>query len=891
MITKKTIFRAAAAFVLCGALASSAPALDWKDVDVKVPGKEDVPLDSESVENVKANAGRRYGGSMTDGAALSTESGGEFNTYQSSFEVIWYDQWKASLKRFSSLKAEDGELKILATRDLKDSNAFIPERAQNRNIKFWSFADRRFVDLDDSSKDAFAAITGIDAIKVRSGDLLVPWDLSSSPKEKYRDIKPVDAYISWLKGYDMSYANALVGSDDEYINIPRAHSLTDIGQGAMIINGPPDIYDSLPGYRDWARDGLRTGRKPSMYVQTNDGIFHVVDPEIMTETSALILPSSMLPGRLASTKTDAAGAWIDVSVDISDGVHRSDPVFLLDGPMQLRHFNLVDGSDRPTDWRTYLIGTLERAGNGIYMMDVDDPADPKLMWYREVIHDYSRSHAGSDGWADRDADNNLDTVTMLYSRDGAQPSIVQRDLKWEGHDGEVDVHDPAEPLWPAWMGYNIPKPGPAVIGKITERSDGIKEIDLRNIIVVGGGLKSKIVRYGVGVDRRLGAEGSAIFILDAKSGEILKMFNSRSESINDPNFYVDITANDGNAPANVGNIGAIQSGMDMVVSEPTFIRTADSRYIAGGVILCTQAGKIFLVRFGEEGEESNADPKSWRIATLADIDDMHVLFGISSSSAITHGVAVTRGVGDTTNDIWVTGVTSNTVSRTDMGGCGDLSNTRQQIFSFKDSFDPRSDKAYQTLYDWKDLTKRDDSILAAGDAAFSSDWQGMPGENFSGTAKGWHLFLDTADGRHAAEYGTTRPLIASYKGRQMMFVSTYKHGLGSTSSVSYIYALDVETGEPLLWSIGDEKTKGKGFTGIKITGMTLSEKGGRTTVVVTYDKTNSTNDVKTRMGDEDFLHKVGDDASDIDAFVIDLGSNSTMHFNSGASIVDYWISK
>src|SRR4030095_10150756 len=38
--------------------------------------------------------------------------------------------------------------------------------------------------------------------------------------------------------------------------------------------------------------------------------------------------------------------------------------------------------DDPLGWKTLLVGSLGRGGNGIYALDITDPTDPKVKWER-----------------------------------------------------------------------------------------------------------------------------------------------------------------------------------------------------------------------------------------------------------------------------------------------------------------------------------------------------------------------------------------------------------------------------------------------------------------------------------------------------------------------------
>lgn len=618
---RKSIFlgrHLAAAVALCAALALAAPALassdeyvDWiRDVRVKVPEKTDVPLDAETLESIRAD--RKYSYPMVESRAWERNAGpDELDYYQASFQPVFInykDQWKGWLTRYRATKEADGSISLRNMGDLNDDIKDLPGTYEEhpRNVKYWSFEQNKFVELTrDNVNGEFARTTKMNEMIVKSWykdlrgkgyDVSYDWDLNKTEAVPPYDIyKPADAYLHWLaEGRDFSYMNAADRSVDAIL-LHRKGGMPDMGQCSFVVNGPPEAHDSVPGYKEWAE--MNADRPTYLYVQTNDGILHVAKPEanIIREVAALIPPSSMLPGRLASVKTHPTGEWWDIAGP--QVLDRSRAVYLLDGSLQLRHFDLKGRGD-PNDWGTYLIGTLGRAGNGIYMMDVSEPADPKLMWYRETIHEYT------------EAGNNAlkDNVTTIYLRDGVLNVETFDDIDWHRGGPLVDAERFGDRLDPsqAFLGYNIPKPGTEVIGHIDEESG---KTDLRSIIVVGGGTKSCVkTHHSTNIDASFdvhsGAEGSAIYVLDARTGETLMMYNSDSEFVNEASGL---------------GVGEADAKMGMMISEPTFLRTRDSRYIASSAFLCSVNGDIFMVCFGDKAGVSSTDPKKWRIAQLAEL--------------------------------------------------------------------------------------------------------------------------------------------------------------------------------------------------------------------------------------------------------------------------------
>ena len=102
-----------------------------------------------------------------------------------------------------------------------------------------------------------------------------------------------------------------------------------------------------------------------MYVGANDGQLHAFDAATGQENWAYI-PSAVLPNLYA----------------LADKNYSSQHQYFVDGsPVVGRHLpERAVVTCSAGQWKTILVGGLNRGGKGYYALDVTDPASPALLW-------------------------------------------------------------------------------------------------------------------------------------------------------------------------------------------------------------------------------------------------------------------------------------------------------------------------------------------------------------------------------------------------------------------------------------------------------------------------------------------------------------------------------
>lgn len=798
-------------------------------------------------------------GTMAEGGTIDDADGnkdGNFNLYAAGYRVVNSNQWQGALRRYASVKdPETGFTTVKVKGELNEELLKNRSRDIERTIKYWSGGSFIPLTETDASKidGDFAKWTGLDGVNLGAGVPWVPGDLGSIT------YTPAWAFYKWLQGYDFSYENASKGlSSKEYL-FPRDYMLADLGQSGVVIAGPHSVVDSLPGYREWAyKRQNNEDIKTRLYAQTNDGILHIVDPKVdsegrgMKEEVAILLPPVLLPTRLAATKLyrDNLSRWIDVTEpddpeEISPDV-RSRPLYLLDGPLQIRPFDLSNGAEIK-DWQSLMIAPLGRAGNGIYAMNVSKPKEPQFMWYYETVVDKSTG------------DNA--TLSSIALPLGAKSLAVNtgdtaQSVTWSGI---TDV--PATEGY-RQLGFNSPKPALGVVGKIDYTNP---THNLQNIIILPGGMKSDLQKASnAGLELNNGTEGAALFVIDPADGSILRIFNS---------YSLDSTSH---------GIASTNPKMGMMISEPTLYRSTASRYITSKAFAADNLGRIFAVDFADGDEQDSSDGASkWKISLAASLQESNSDTDVGNY-ANPYGVAL--GWESAKNQLWLAGGTADVGTRNnDTNNRAMLVNKNHMIFSFgydKDKVQYRGKGNNNPLTDdWKKL-KWD---VKSDDDGYMLD---LANEEYTG----WYILLEDAKpGVYGAEYVSAKPLIVD----NTLYVATYidkvmslekgKCGERNMDGIARLYVLDVTSGAAARWSTSTPKAQV--FNGIKITGLTLSTQGGRRSVMATFDVLNDTG--KEAFDDKkDILPIKGMNNADMPLEMLPGAS-----MKSAESVINYWLEK
>ncbi|MDR1137026.1 MAG: hypothetical protein LBK91_01770, partial [Synergistaceae bacterium] len=539
----------------------------------------------------------------------------QYDFYSSTFKIRRDNVWEGYLKRFSVSEGAGGVPVVKKMWELNENLLSKRNGSQGndwRKLKRWNGSS--FADIPRGSSE-FASFTGL--IPAVMSDANLPG------KNSFSKHSASLAFYDWLNGYEHSYLKEK--------NFKRANMLADLGQQGVALVSDPPVGKGPPGYFDWATDrNAKTNKQPPMiYLQTNDGILHAVEPETGGETLAIIPPPMLLPSRMATAKTRVYGGgklnWLDVNVDESalqkgDITNiRANPVYLLDGALIAHRLSNHDGSR----WNTYLFGALGRGGSGLYTLDLDRYSNPRFLWYKEKIRGKLASMTASE------------TVPSIST-----PAPNSPDRFW------------------LKLGLNSPKPAIGVTGAAGA---------MRNFIVMTGGFEKALNMT------QNGRDGAVIMFIDPADGSVIRGFGSGE---------VDKSMRKGK-----GEVGSAPY-MGMMISEPTLARSEQggehAPYMTGVVYAADNRGSIFGLEMEREGIDKKMKPippNEWKLKTLATLQSNQALTaGSVNSYAIPYGVAASK----IDDSIWLSGGTSDIlVMRSAVNQDGKLHNASQMIFSFK----------------------------------------------------------------------------------------------------------------------------------------------------------------------------------------------------------------
>jgi Tfp pilus tip-associated adhesin PilY1 len=447
----------------------------------------------------------------------------------------------------------------------------------------------------------------------------------------------------------------------------------------------------------------------------------------------------------------------------------------LDGALQKRYFDLNQTyvkTGNINGWGGYLIGTLGRGGNGIYMLDVTNQTTPFLLWYKEHLGDQFLSMVASASEP---------TVTNVKNIPKAEAPFLK-------------------------LGYNSPKPGLGVIKLPNTNAN-----KYQNFIALPGGLMTNVVLKGGN-----GQEGSTLLLLDPRDGSINMSYDSAAIA----NGWK-LGNGDGNAPY-----------MGMLVSEPSMLRSTLSPYLTRAIITADNRGNIFRLSFSDDtnGETPLANSK-WNIKTIATLQpQIDVQKGISCY-ANPYGFAMAM----MPSGLWIAGGTADIAARNDGGEGYSIQNNKQMIFSFNNGNDQKApyirDRDWKKLVaesviaNDPNLSIKDTDVNAAG-----KPYTGWYLELEKGD--GFNVMDEYVSANPLAVNGTL--YVATFIGEKIDTNTVSQCGGANVTGSSRIYAMDITTGaQNDTWN---GRGKYITVDGVKITGLTRSNDRNHDRVLVTYTK-------------------------------------------------------
>ena len=173
----------------------------------------------------------------------------------------------------------------------------------------------------------------------------------------------------------------------------RTHNLGDIiSSEATVVGAPGEPYTGLSGYTAFVTQyKTTTPRKRMLYVGSNDGMMHAFDGDVGSPATTSPVAPAVAPGATAGQEIWAyvpnivlAGPTLPTATPTVDGLAaRATPTsflhkYYVDQTPFARDIDFDDTASAHTgtsDWRTILVGGLNKGGRGYYALDITNPAD------------------------------------------------------------------------------------------------------------------------------------------------------------------------------------------------------------------------------------------------------------------------------------------------------------------------------------------------------------------------------------------------------------------------------------------------------------------------------------------------------------------------------------
>lgn len=161
--------------------------------------------------------------------------------------------------------------------------------------------------------------------------------------------------VNYLRG-ERTYETA--GSTVAALYRARDHVLGDIINGAPVYVGKPPFSYADAGYADFIT--AKRSRKPVVYVAANDGMLHAISAATTDGGTELwaFMPSAVMPNLYK----------------LADNTYGNKHQYFVDGAPVMGDVKI--GSD----WKTIVVGGLNRGGSSYYALDITDPAAPVMLW-------------------------------------------------------------------------------------------------------------------------------------------------------------------------------------------------------------------------------------------------------------------------------------------------------------------------------------------------------------------------------------------------------------------------------------------------------------------------------------------------------------------------------
>lgn len=389
-------------------------------------------------------------------------TGGESGVYSTGFKPKTDQQWTGYLYNYEvSGDVTAFEKKWEAGEILKEAD--------------YSVRSIYTADWDDRNASKFSTDSNLKKFSSSEASELRPLLAGPISTSTLSDTK-LGQFIDWVRGRDVWDESG--GTGRWKLGDPYHVGLVEVGAPQSLLKDQ--------AYRDFAQAHKNRGR--FVYLHANDGMVHSFASETSGTTVpntvagrekwAFIPPNVLGYRRLIGTKVNSEGNWVTND-------KYSNPKYLLDGPL------VAEDAYFGGAYRTVLLGSMGRAGAGLYAMDITDPSIPKFLWALE------NNHYEQDTMAVRPADSR----TFLRWTASGGPSTSE--LSAAPASGE-------ESLGRLRLTVSTP-----FIGTVDLKKTAGDDLETRWVAIFGAGAQNAYSDTDAG-------GGKAVYIIDLENGARIK---------------------------------------------------------------------------------------------------------------------------------------------------------------------------------------------------------------------------------------------------------------------------------------------------------------------------------------------------------------------------------
>jgi len=326
----------------------------------------------QGIQSALAGIQARKGSSAAAATSNLEPVAGDNFVYVALYQTL---KWDGDLMAFS-INPSTGELstsEFWSAQQQLDNQVATAASGDGRTIKFFrsgatdklndfTLANLTAAGLNTHFENICGKSPAIDQCGTDSGDL------TDSQKTVANSTANLISYLRGSAQHEDEAGNATAANK---LYRGRDHVLGDIVNAVPVyMKKPPFNYDKYDAtYASFKSSNAVASRGPTVFIAANDGMLHAINAENGTERWAYV-PTFVMKNM-----------W-----RLADRNYGNNHRYFVDGSPTLADICASRDADNrqlcasSSDWKTILVGGLNKGGCGYYALDVTNPAAPKGLW-------------------------------------------------------------------------------------------------------------------------------------------------------------------------------------------------------------------------------------------------------------------------------------------------------------------------------------------------------------------------------------------------------------------------------------------------------------------------------------------------------------------------------